>query len=46
MEYAKKLLEKEGLQVKEVAPILGYKNPHHFTVAFKKKFGVNPSHLR
>jgi AraC-like DNA-binding protein len=46
MEYAKKLLEHEGLRVKEIAPILGYKNPHHFTAAFKKKFGVNPSRLR
>jgi AraC-like DNA-binding protein len=43
MEFAKKLLEKEGLQIKEVAPLLGYKNPHHFAVAFKKKFGTNPS---
>jgi AraC-like DNA-binding protein len=46
MNYAKQLLEKEGMLVNEVASIIGYKNPHHFGSAFKKKFGINPSRLR
>lgn len=34
---------KEGTSVGEVAYQLGYKNPHHFTVAFKKKFQTTPT---
>jgi len=36
-------LLKEGKLVKDVAYEVGYKNAHHFTVAFKKKFGYLPS---
>jgi AraC-like DNA-binding protein len=42
MERAKVLLEQKK-SVSEVAYEVGYKNPHHFTVAFKKKFGFLPS---
>jgi AraC-like DNA-binding protein len=42
MEKAKELLT-GGKSVKEVADEVGYKNAHHFTVAFKKKFGFLPS---
>ena len=45
MEYAKTLLQ-NGSNVNEVALILGYKNPHHFAAAFKKKFGITPSKLK
>jgi AraC-like DNA-binding protein len=37
------LLLKEGKLVRDVAYEVGYKNAHHFTVAFKKKFGYLPS---
>jgi len=46
MEKAKHLLLDEAKLVAEVADEMGYKNPHHFTVAFKKKFGVLPRELR
>ncbi|RKR85118.1 AraC-like DNA-binding protein [Mucilaginibacter gracilis] len=42
MEKAKFLL-KSGNSVREVAYEVGYKNAHHFTTAFKKKFGHLPS---
>lgn len=46
MDYARKLLAEEGLMVTEVARTIGYKNPNHFSTAFKRKFGVNPSVYR
>lgn len=35
------LLQKKS--VSEVSFLVGYKNPHHFTAAYKKKYGVLPS---
>jgi AraC-like DNA-binding protein len=46
MEMAKHLLIEENKQVSEVAEEIGYKNPHHFTAAFKRTFGVLPSELK
>lgn len=46
MEYARQLLQDKGRNVSEVARELGYKNPHHFSAAFKKKYGVNPSSIK
>ncbi|HEY4653751.1 MAG TPA: AraC family transcriptional regulator [Cyclobacteriaceae bacterium] len=46
MEYAKRLIQEEGKYITEVARILGYKNPHHFSAAFKKKFGIIPSAIK
>jgi AraC-like DNA-binding protein len=43
MEHARKLLQEEGLLVTEVSRNIGYKNPNHFSTAFKRRFGVNPS---
>ncbi len=40
---AQRMLAEEGLSVSEVALSVGYKNPQHFTVAYKKRFGVVPS---
>lgn len=42
MERARLLLEQKR-SVAEVAYEVGYKNPHHFTAAFKKKFDILPS---
>jgi AraC-like DNA-binding protein len=46
MDYAWKLLRDEDRLVTDVARELGYKNPNHFTAAFKRKFGVSPSQVR
>jgi len=35
-----------GKSVREVAYEVGYKNAHHFTTAFKKKFGYLPSRIK
>ena len=43
MEKAKKMLSSARYTVAEVAHAVGYKNAHHFTAAFKKKFGELPS---
>ena len=45
LETAKSMLYEEGLSVQEVSRKIGYKNPQHFTTAFKKQFGVVPSKL-
>lgn len=44
MDTAYNLLQNDK-SVSEVAEIIGYKNPHHFTAAFKKKFGFLPSQI-
>jgi AraC-like DNA-binding protein len=46
MQEAKRLLLDEKMYVAEVADIMGYSHPHHFTAAFKKKFGLVPKDLR
>ncbi|MBL7857390.1 MAG: helix-turn-helix transcriptional regulator [Cyclobacteriaceae bacterium] len=43
MEHATHLLQDKDHQIVEVARILGYKNPNHFSTAFRKKYGVSPS---
>jgi len=42
MEYARKLLMREGIPVQELALRLGYSTPSHFITSFKKKFGTTP----
>ncbi len=46
MEKAKNLLLNPNLSINEISDIIGYKNPQHFTTAFKKQFGIAPSFLR
>lgn len=46
MERAKTLLLTDSLCISEIAAIVGYQNPSHFTNAFKRRFGYNPSNLR
>ena len=46
MEYASKLLRDNKMMVTEVAHILKYKNPNHFSAAFKRHFGTIPSEFR
>lgn len=46
MDYARTLLLDKGMNVSEVAPVVGYRNANHFSTAFKRKFGFNPSKLK
>jgi len=46
MEHAKLLLTEQRLTVGEVSQIIGYKNQRHFSAAFKRTFGILPSHVR
>jgi AraC-like DNA-binding protein len=46
MDYAKILLLDEARFVVEVSRSIGYKNPNHFSAAFKRKFGISPSKLK
>ncbi|MEC4113412.1 AraC family transcriptional regulator [Myroides pelagicus] len=43
LEQAKRLLTNQQISISEVAYLLGYKNPRHFSTAFKNKFGCSPS---
>lgn len=45
MDYAKNTLLKCDCNICEIAEKIGYKNPQHFSCAFKKHFGVSPSKL-
>lgn len=46
MDRAHKLLKDSDKTIKEIASLVGYKYPQHFTAAFKRKFGIVPSHMR
>ncbi len=46
MQEAWRLLREEKMCVGEVADRVGYKYPHHFTAAFKRRFGVLPKDLK
>ncbi|MEH2437272.1 MAG: AraC family transcriptional regulator [Nostoc sp.] len=46
MEQAKRWLREGNRSVLEVAIMTGYSNPTHFSVAFKRKFGISPSQCR
>lgn len=46
MEKAKEMLIENKKNISEIAYAVGYKNPQHFTVAFKKYFNYLPSDLK
>jgi len=46
MEHAHKLIADKGYFVAEAAREVGYKNPHHFAAAFKRRHGFSPSSLK
>jgi AraC-like DNA-binding protein len=46
MEHARELLLDEAMLVTEVARTVGYKNPNHFSAAFKKHYGISPSDVK
>ena len=43
MRYAQKMLLEQNTPIYQVAEAIGYKNPQHFTTAFKRKYGIVPS---
>lgn len=43
---ARRLLLEEKLYVSEVADRVGYKYPHYFAAAFKKRFGISPANFK
>jgi len=46
MQESKNLLLEHKLTVAEVSEKIGYKNPQHFSTAFKQYFGISPSRLK
>ncbi len=46
MQEARKLIMDRELSIKEVSNRIGYKNPQHFSTAFKRYYGYSPSELR
>lgn len=45
MNHAQYLLRDQKKYVNEVSSAVGYKNPNHFSTAFKRKFGTSPSEI-
>lgn len=46
MQRAQKYLKSSHLSIAQIADKIGYKNPQHFSTAFKKSTGVTPSAYR
>lgn len=46
MERSRQLLENGAISVAAAAQAVGYVNRSHFAIAFRKKFGINPSAYR
>ena len=46
MNHAKEKLINDDLSVSEISAMVGYKNPQHFSTAFKKHYGVTPIALK
>ncbi|MGU3374757.1 helix-turn-helix transcriptional regulator [Chryseobacterium sp. M5A1_1a] len=45
MEQAKRLLLDTNLNISEISDLIGYKNPRHFSTAFKRKYNILPSKI-
>lgn len=46
MDYAERMLLDSSRSVEEVSDMLGYEHAHHFSTAFKKFRGINPSSIK
>ena len=46
MRHAHHLIAEENMLLREVSREVGYKNPNHFSTAFKKRFGFSPNELK
>jgi AraC-like DNA-binding protein len=42
---AAELIARQPLTVRQVALLVGYRQPTHFVKAFRRRFGVTPAHL-
>lgn len=43
LKYACNMLEKKGMNISEVAYLVGFSNPKYFTKCFKEEFGMTPT---
>lgn len=46
MDYARKMIIGQQFSLTEIADQLGFSSLQHFSIAFKKKFGVSPSRMQ
>src|SRR5688572_19930729 len=46
MKRARHLLEQTSLPVKDVMPLVGYRDPSHFSKDFRRRYGVGPREYR
>ncbi|MBG49708.1 MAG: hypothetical protein CML05_15580 [Pseudozobellia sp.] len=46
MEKAKQLLVNKSMTISQISDKVGYRNPQHFSTAFKKRYGICPSELK
>jgi len=46
MRYACDLLRQARLNVQQIGLLVGYQNPFNFSLAFKRNYGLSPSHYR
>jgi AraC-like DNA-binding protein len=46
MDYARKMIIGQQYSLTEIADQLGFSSLQHFSIAFKKKFGVSPSRIQ
>ncbi len=46
LEHAQQLLLSTSKPVQEISALIGYKYSNHFSVAFKKKFGMSPAAMK
>lgn len=46
MKTARQILAEGRMNVNEVADYLGYSSPNHFSTAFKKMYGIQPTKLK
>ncbi len=45
-EYAAQLLQENNVSPTEIASLIGYESIHSFSKAFKKRFGMSPTHYK
>jgi AraC family transcriptional regulator, transcriptional activator of the genes for pyochelin and ferripyochelin receptors len=46
LEHSRELLTSTTQTIQQISSTVGYKYPNHFSIAFKKKFGVSPMQVR
>jgi two-component system response regulator YesN len=46
VEAAKTMLQDKKNKLHEIAPAIGYNDPHYFSYVFKKNTGVSPKEYR